>query len=1078
MSRRTSTAGPVLTLAFVVLLALAGGPSRAAGVAVRVEAAGPTALLIFDWGSPTTALVTRDGRTARARFSRAGVTAAGLVMPMGRLAGWIANLDVGDRPDEVRLELRDGVSVDLAPAAAGTTVLALRRLPPPPPPPPEPRQAPTTVRGDELPGLGRLLLEGDPDLRVEVERRGRELRVAAEPSLPDDAAAPARSLARWVEGATVDDPSTLRLRLRPNVVAREGRPGPGRFALDLSAATPRRPAPVPVPRPAVVPALAVAATPSGAAAGDPPSSAPSPETVAAAVAPAAGPPPALKEAPAGKAEVAAFRWRRPVPAALFERADVLWVVFGGPAGDLAQASLPDPDDAGLRELPRVDREDLVAYRFLRLRPGPLHLSREGDLWRLGRGEADSGGRVSVSRGLRDGLTLGVTGRLATVEDPEVRDRLHLLLSDRPGVGLAEPLAFVDLEFVPASTGVVWRPLTDSLRAEVKGDRLEFSRPGPTHAAVTGTAAPGLAGPSARQTHLGAPPAPDVMAPPAVAAAPSVAPLALAGITADGRPLRQRRQETLDDLAELRGEPAQAARIALARLFLADAMAAEALATLDAIKPGDGGAPEGFAARGAAIRAAAELLLGRERRAVELLAALPDDRRDPELALWRAAAAAAAEDWGGAEQALRAAGRIWADYPPRLRFRLGLTVATVLAQAGRTDPALAVVDRLDPSADGPRERADLLLLKGDILARDGRGALAASAFAAAAREGGPGAGVSARFLETASARERGELPAGEALRRLTGQRLLWRGHPAEPRMLDALAALEAEAGEPLAALETWQAALAREPGDALAGTILGRMRGALEGALAAEGPDAPDPVSALTLLKAYSTLLPTGEPAGRLVDDLADRLAGAGLPAQAAALLDERLAAAAGAPPPALLLDLARHQLAADRPEAAQAVLARLDATAEPAVVTGRHLVRAEALLGLGRPDEAHRQLEGVEGPAAARLRSAASWRVKAWPRLRAELLAQAPSADPAAADPGLEAERQARLAIAAARSDSDPMSGPEPDRDPPPEASPGPLPGMISASRPPAVDTRGLVRGLGDRIAALRAGLADRGPGP
>jgi hypothetical protein len=190
----------------------------------------------------------------------------------------------------------------------------------------------------------------------------------------------------------------------------------------------------------------------------------------------------------------------------------------------------------------------------------------------------------------------------------------------------------------------------------------------------------------------------------------VEPLALAGSAGPSRPpFAIQRQELLRELASLEGAEAGSARLRLARLFLADALGAEALAVLDAATPDWPGKEGGTPRREVALRAAAEFLLGRERRASELLATIPGSG-DAELALWRAAAAAALEKWDEAARELTSAGNVWAEYPPRLRFRLGLAVADALGQAGRVDPALAAADKLAQYPASRVERSRLSLLR--------------------------------------------------------------------------------------------------------------------------------------------------------------------------------------------------------------------------------------------------------------------------------------------------------------------------------------------------------------------------------
>jgi hypothetical protein len=187
------------------------------------------------------------------------------------------------------------------------------------------------------------------------------------------------------------------------------------------------------------------------------------------------------------------------------------------------------------------------------------------------------------------------------------------------------------------------------------------------------------------------------------------------------------------------------------------------------------------------------------------------------------------------------------------------------------------------------------------------------------------------------------------------------------MLDALAGLQADGDDPVAAMATWQTVLSREPDETTAAGIVGRMRKALARSLAPDNADAVDPVTALVLLKTFPLLLPDAEPGRRLVYGVAARLAEAGLPAQAAGLLDEHHARA-GPPAASGLLELARYQLAADEANAARATVSRVDVKGD-ALAADRRVTEAEALLALGRAGDALRLLEGHSGANVLRLRA-------------------------------------------------------------------------------------------------------------
>ena len=187
-----------------------------------------------------------------------------------------------------------------------------------------------------------------------------------------------------------------------------------------------------------------------------------------------------------------------------------------------------------------------------------------------------------------------------------------------------------------------------------------------------------------------------------------------------------------------GLPRALARLELARLYLADALGPEARTALDLVDIGSLAGPMAGRVETSrtAMTGAAEALTGRSDRA---LAALLDHRldEDPEVALWRAFAAAGADRWQLAAQEWQRSEGLLDHYPTPLRRRLGLEMAAAMLDHGDAGEARSVLAQLQSLPLSGTDRARLQLLDGIGQLADGHPAEAASDLAAAAAGGDVG-----------------------------------------------------------------------------------------------------------------------------------------------------------------------------------------------------------------------------------------------------------------------------------------------------------------------------------------------------
>ena len=447
--------------------------------------------------------------------------------------------------------------------------------------------------------------------------------------------------------------------------------------------------------------------------------------------------------------------------------------------------------------------------------------------------------------------------------------------------------------------------------------------------------------------------------------------------ADQRVLLQ--QRALDATAADR----PAARLELARLFLAHGLAAEALGILGIMdRPDDPAADPSLRLAREGLTGAAQLLMGRlDEAATGLLAPALD--ADPEVALWRAALAAAHSDWAHAGEELARSDRILDIYPEPLQLHLGLPAARIAIEAGNQDEAARLLGLLKALKLTPGERARVEFLDG--LAQARRGAIDDADRIWAALEQGEDdqTRVEAGYARVQMLLAAGRLTPAEALARLAAARPRWRPHPQEITMLDGLARLYLRTGDPEHALRTWQDVLSHFPGAPETERVAKAMRDAFVATLLPEDGAGIGALRAYALYQDFPELVPAGDLGDRVSRRLAAGLAGLDLVKPAAALLEPLIDHLSG-PPKAEAGDyLAELWLRQPDPAAALAALDRSQIQGElpQALSMQRRVLRARALAASGQADAALALLADGTDLAQQRLRAEILWQQRDWSHL-------------------------------------------------------------------------------------------------
>ena len=206
-------------------------------------------------------------------------------------------------------------------------------------------------------------------------------------------------------------------------------------------------------------------------------------------APIAKPPPPNPNAPVvvavhrtGDALKLEFPFAMPTPAAVFRRADTLWLIFDS-AAKIDLAALAGSDASQSIRSTTVDRgADGETILRLRLeRPQMSSLAADGPSWVLTIGDGGTAPTqpLVVARGVTDKNHASISipfeqpQKIHTVTDPEIGDRLMVVTALAPARGFIKDLDFVELRTLASTQGVVVQPLADDLRAELVPDRINI-----------------------------------------------------------------------------------------------------------------------------------------------------------------------------------------------------------------------------------------------------------------------------------------------------------------------------------------------------------------------------------------------------------------------------------------------------------------------------------------------------------------------------------------------------------------------------------------------------------------------------
>src|SRR6185312_1437405 len=174
----------------------------------------------------------------------------------------------------------------------------------------------------------------------------------------------------------------------------------------------------------------------------------------------------------------------PTPAAVFHRADTLWLVFDSPA-QMDLTALQADNDNGIREVLFERGDDGAAIVRIKLaRPRMASLEADGPAWIVNIADATTAETrpLAIARSIvgknRASIAIPFDSARAvhTIKDPDVDDRLLVITALGPVRGFLKVQDFVELRALPSVHGVVIQPIADDIAAELGVDKITIGRP--------------------------------------------------------------------------------------------------------------------------------------------------------------------------------------------------------------------------------------------------------------------------------------------------------------------------------------------------------------------------------------------------------------------------------------------------------------------------------------------------------------------------------------------------------------------------------------------------------------------------
>jgi tetratricopeptide (TPR) repeat protein len=647
-------------------------------------------------------------------------------------------------------------------------------------------------------------------------------------------------------------------------------------------------------------------------------------------------------------------------AAVFHRADTLWLVFDSKA-DFDLSAIDGDPARTVRSYEFVHTADAAVLRLKLDRPHLSSVSADGAVWTVQIGDTVPipTRALEIARNVigpnRSSVTIPFDApqHLHRITDPEAGDSLFVVTALGPARGFINEQDFIEFRALASTEGVVIEPLADDIAVDLAADKILVGRPN------------GLTLSTSLQTLLHG-----------SGLRPVMFDSQIWGY--DRQASYVERQSHLIDAAAVAPQNKKLVpRIELARFYLARDMYPEAKGVLDVALMDDHRAAESVSA--VVLRAVAEVMMNRPEAALKDLAdsAVGDQHDAP---LWRSLAYARQGKWGQAREGFKVVEATIATLPIELqRVALKDEMRSAI-EVGDFDGASTDLNDFETIGVPHDMEPVIAVLMGRLAEGMGRTEDALAAYRTAADSWDRPAAAQGLLREIVLRYSMGDLKREPVISQLESLTTVWRGDETEIEALKILAHLYTEDGRYRDAFYVMRSAMAARPDSAMTRQIQDEAAVTFDSLFLAGKGDAMPAIDALALFYDFRELTPVGNRGDEMIRRLADRLVSIDLLDQAADLLqyqvDHRLQGAARAQVATRLAVIYLMNQKADR------ALATLRATRVADLSNDlrnqRLLLEGRALSDLGRRDLALEIIANISGREAIRLRSDILWAARRW----------------------------------------------------------------------------------------------------